>query len=330
MRELLRRHPSEARLSLALAALCVFLSLASNSFLTPGNLTSLLDNNAVNVIWAVGLLAVLVAGGIDISFAVAASVTQYLCALAFPHLGGGGWIVGVALSAALGALIGCLNAALIHYFRIVSIVVTIATYNAMFGLLMFFTSGRSIYDLPDWWTRPVDLLPWRIPGADLGLPVAAMAAAMAATAVLLSRTNIGRQLTAFGDNPEGARRAGVDPARMLFIAFGWAGAMAGIGGLLQVNLAQEVVPNALLGRELDVLAAVVLGGARLGGGRGSVTGCLLGVLFVATLQNGLNLLGVSPYAFKMMIGIAILVAISTSNIDFSAARAPLRKGAAGA
>ena len=92
--------------------------------------------------------------------------------------------------------------------------------------------------------------------------------------------------------------------------------MAGIGGLMQGNIAQEVVPNALYGRELDVLAAVVLGGARLGGGRGTVIGCVLGVMFVAITQNGLNLLGISPFAFQMIIGATILVAISSSNLTF--------------
>jgi simple sugar transport system permease protein len=87
---------------------------------------------------------------------------------------------------------------------------------------------------------------------------------------------------------------------------------------MQVNIAQEVVPNALIGRELDVLSAVVLGGARLGGGRGSIFGCFLGVLLVAVTQNGLNLMGVSPFAFKMIVGIIILFAISSSNLDFKA------------
>jgi simple sugar transport system permease protein len=102
-----------------------------------------------------------------------------------------------------------------------------------------------------------------------------------------------------------------------FGAFGWMGLMAGIGGLMQVNIVQEVVPMALIGRELEVLAAVVLGGARLGGGRGSVIGCFLGVLLVAVTQNGLNLLGVSPFAFKMVVGVIILIAISTSNLNLT-------------
>jgi simple sugar transport system permease protein len=315
----LRDHPVESRLALVLALLCAALSVAAPSFLTFVNLTSLLNNSAVNVIWAVGLLVVLIAGGIDISFAVAASVVQYLAVFVFAAIGGGDWAIGFLVAMSLGMALGFVNAALIHTFNIVSIVVTIATFNAFFGLLMFLSSGRYLYNLPSWWTERIII--WERQGADgtwaeLILPVAVMAAAILATWALIRHTTTGRQLYAFGDNPEGARRVGVSPGLMWFTAFGWMGAMAGIAGLMQVNITREVVPNALYGRELDVLAAVVLGGARLGGGRGSVLGCVLGVMLVAVTQNGLNLLGVSPYAFKMVVGAIILVAISTSNATF--------------
>ena len=223
----------------------------------------------------------------------------------------------MVLAGAIGTALGCFNAGLIYYFRIVSIVVTIATFNVFFGLLMFFTAG--VVDL-----RPAGLVDARI--------VVFRICRRAATSILLCGdgrrdasitwiliryTTTGRQLYAFGDNPDGARRVGVSAASMHYLAFGWMGLMAGIGGLMQVNIVQEVVPNALVGRELDVLAAVVLGGARLGGGRGSVIGCFLGVLLVAITQNGLNLLGVSPFAFKMVIGVIILFAISMSNLEFA-------------
>ena len=94
---------------------------------------------------------------------------------------------------------------------------------------------------------------------------------------------------------------------------------------MQVHYAQEVVPNALVGRELDVLAAVVLGGARLGGGRGTVLGCILGVFLVSVTQNGLNLLGISPYAFKMIVGAIILIAISLSNAPLGQMLAGMRQ-----
>lgn len=320
MRRLFRDHPVEARLSVVLLALIAGLSLATDTFLTMGNLTSLLNNNAVNLIWAVGLLVVLIAGGIDISFAVAASVVQYVAAQVFMSIGGGNWFLGFVIAGTLGISLGLINALLIHGFRVISIVITIATFNAYFGLLMFFTRGRNIYNLPDWWTDRIFIFEYQAPNgtwSELNLSVAVMAVCVLATWVLIRLTTLGRQLYAFGDNPEGARRAGVNIWLMQCLAFGWMGMMAGIGGLMQVNIAKEVVPNALYGRELDVLAAVVLGGARLGGGRGTVLGCILGVMFVAVTQNGLNLLGISPFAFQMIIGAVILLAISSSSLTFA-------------
>ena len=144
------------------------------------------------------------------------------------------------------------------------------------------------------------------------------------TWLLLRRLSIGRQLFAMGDNTEAARRLGINIGAMHYLAYGWLGACAGIAGLMQAHYAQEIVPNALYGRELEVLAAVVLGGARLGGGRGTLLGAILGLALVSITQNGLNLLGVSPYAFKMIVGAVILVAIT-----FPAARWDVRSADSG-
>jgi simple sugar transport system permease protein len=313
---LFRTHPTEAWLVMVLIIMCVGLSIASDKFFTVANLFNLLNTSSTNLIFAVGLLVVLIAGGIDISFAVAASVVQYVVALALAKIGGGDWFTGLAFAAIVGIALGAVNAALIYYFRIISIVVTIATFNVFFGLLMFFTHGVSIYNLPAWWTHRTVLFEFQQTDgawAGLALPVAIMAGCVLATWILVRHSTTGRQLYAFGDNPDGARRLGINIAAMHFIAFGWLGLMAGIAGIVQVHYAQEVVPNALIGRELDVLAAVVLGGARLGGGRGTVLGCILGVFLVSVTQNGLNLLGISPYAFKMIVGTIILFAITLSN-----------------
>jgi simple sugar transport system permease protein len=316
MRRFVRSHATELALLAVIAVICVFLSFATDRFFTLGNAFDLLNTSSVNIIFAVGLLVVLIAGGIDISFAVAASVVQYLTATVLGWIGGGNWIVGLIIAAVLGVGLGCINAFLIHRFRIISIVATISTFNIFFGLLMFFTGGVSIYNLPDWLTTRVVLFEREMADgtwAEITLPVLIMATCVFATWALITRTTTGRQLYAFGDNPEGARRFGINIGAMQFIAFGWLGLMAGIAGLVQAHYAQEVVPNALYGRELDVLAAVVLGGARLGGGKGSVLGCILGVLLVSITQNGLNLMGVSPFAFKMIVGAIILAAITLSN-----------------
>jgi simple sugar transport system permease protein len=316
MRKLLVSHPTELVLILVIAAMSLALSLLTDRFFTLGNAFDLLNISAVNIIFAVGLLVVLIAGGIDISFAVAASVVQYATALALAQIGGGDWVSGLLIASVFGVFLGLINAFLIHRFNIISIVATISTFNVYFGLLMFFTKGVSIYNLPDWLTTRVIVYEREMADgswAEITLPVIVMLVCVLVTWLFITRTTTGRQLYAFGDNPEGARRFGINIGAMQYIAFGWLGLMAGIAGLMQAHYAQEVVPNALYGRELDVLAAVVLGGARLGGGKGSVMGCVLGVLLVSITQNGLNLMGVSPFAFKMIVGAIILVAITLSS-----------------
>ena len=309
---------TEAWLALVIAAMCLVLGLATDTFWTLANAFDLLNGSATNVIFAVGLLVVLIAGGIDISFAVAASVVQYVTAVTVMQLGGGNWPLGLLIASVVGFGLGAINAGLIHYFRIISIVVTIATFNAFFGFLMFFTRGVSIYNLPDWWLDRIIFWEHETASGDfieVRLPAVVMTLMIVLTWVLLNRLSLGRQLFALGDNPDGAKRVGINVAFMHFLAYGWLGVCAGIGGLMQAHYVQEVVPNALYGRELDVLAAVVLGGARLGGGKGTILGALLGVVLIAIAENGLNLLGVSPYAFKMVVGAVILIAITTSNLD---------------
>ena len=144
---------------------------------------------------------------------------------------------------------------------------------------------------------------------------------MLLTWVLMTRTSAGRQLYAMGGNPEAARRLGINIAAMHFLAYGYLGLMAGLAGLLQAHRVGEAVPNAMVGNELNVLAAAVLGGASLTGGIGTVRGVLLGILLLAMLQNGLNLLGVSPYFFQIVIGLVILLSTSITGLSSRAGRA---------
>ncbi|MGI2033630.1 ABC transporter permease [Rhizobium panacihumi] len=311
------RFGTEAVLALLIVILCVFLSLTTSSFLSLQNLFDLMNNQSVNIIFAVGLVVVLIAGGIDISFAVAASVVQYVVLTLLLSVGGGNWVSGLALAAVCGGLLGLFNAFLIQKFRIVSIIATIGTFNLYFGLLMYFTSGVSIYDIPDWLYDPVPLvaLPAERGTATLYLPVAVMIVMASLTWFILTRTGFGRSVYGYGSSPEAALRSGVRAWQVQAFAYGWLGLCAGIAGMMQAHIVQEAVPNALNGQELPILASVVLGGATLGGGRGTVIGAILGVLLLAVVQNGLNLMGVTPYAFQMIVGFIILVAITASNLD---------------
>jgi simple sugar transport system permease protein len=297
-----RRHDIQIG-SIVLIMAAVF-SVLSPAFLTVSNLGDLLENYSVMAIMAAGLLVVLISGGIDISFEAIAAVSQFLVAIILVRFGGN-WFTTFGLAGLFGALLGIVNALLIYYLGAISVIVTISTMQFYFSILMFVTQGKSIYDLPGWFTSDMSWL-------SIPFPVMIAAAALLVTLLLLSRFPVGRQIYGLGGNPEAAKRMGCNILGLQCLAYGYSGFMAGIGGIVQAHRVEEVVPYALIGRELDVLAAVVLGGASLSGGIGTVSGTVLGILLLAVLQNGLTLLGVSSYAFGVVTGAVILVSVTAT------------------
>jgi len=297
-----RRH--DVQIASIVVLMAAFFSILSSGFLSASNLVTLLENYSVMAIMAAGLLVVLISGGIDISFAAIAAVSQYLVATIILQMGGN-WIVAFALSAIFGGLLGVVNALLIYYLQALSVIVTISTMTFYFAMLMFVTEGVSIYSLPDWFTANLSLF-------GIPFPVMVAAVVLVVTAFLLNRLSIGRQIYGLGGSAEAAKRMGCNLVGLHCFVYGYSGVMAGIAGLVQAHRVEEVVPNALIGRELDVLAAVVLGGASLQGGIGTVGGTVLGIVLLAILQNGLTLLGVSSYSFGFVTGVIILVSVSAT------------------
>jgi simple sugar transport system permease protein len=301
-RFIFRRHDVQIGLIVVMMAACF--STLSSGFLTPGNLLDLLENYSVMAIMAAGLLVVLISGGIDISFAAIAAVSQFLVATILMKFDGN-WFVAFSLAGLFGALLGAVNALLIYYLGAISVIVTISTMTFYFSILMFVTQGKSIYNLPNWFTSDISFL--AIP-----FPVMVAATALLLTLFLVSRLTVGRQIYGLGGNPEAAKRMGCNIVGLQCFAYGYSGFMAAVAGIVQAHRVEEVVPYALVGRELDVLAAVVLGGASLSGGVGTVSGTVLGIVLLAVLQNGLTLLGVSSYSFGLVTGVVILVSVSAT------------------
>lgn len=297
----------EARLAAIVLAIAAFFAVAAPGFRTFANLMDLLEGRAVLAILAAGLLVVLIAGGIDISCAAIAAVSQYLVALCLIRWTGN-WALALLLAAGFGAALGTVNALLIHALKAPPVIVTIATMTFYFSMLIFLTKGVALYDLPDWFTVKVSIL-------GVPLPVAMAGAVLGATAFLLHRLSLGRQIFGLGGNPEAARRMGCNIAGLQGFIYGFSGAMAGIAGLVQAYRVEEVAPSALIGRELDVLAAVVLGGASLTGGRGTVGGTILGIVLLAMLHNGLTLMGVSSYVFGSVTGLLILLSLVATSVS---------------
>lgn len=303
----------EFRLFGVVLLLAAALSFAAPGFFTLQNVVDLLTSYAFTGILAIGLLVVLVSGKIDISFTATASVAQYAAltvANAYPQIGTCGTFI---LAAMIGVFLGLLNAALVSGLNMSSIIVTIATLNIFYGLLIFVTGGKYIFSLPTdlsegiYWVFYTD-----VDGTDyaINLQILMITLIFVIAGPLLRYTTLGRQIYAVGGNPEAARRVGISLLRTNMIVFGFMGFCAGLASIVQAQLAQTVMPMVLVGRELDVLAAVVLGGASLTGGTGTVLGTALGLTLLAFIQNGLILLGIPSYWSQLATGIVILAAVN--------------------
>jgi len=306
------RRSHEFWLLAVIIVLSLVLSLATDSFLTLQNLFDLLTSNAFIGILAAGLLVVLIAGHIDISFTATASVAQYL-ALTMGIRYGLGWLALFAIAGATGVLCGLINAVFVTKLRLSSIIVSIATLNIFYGLLIFTTGGNYITSLPKFFRDGISWFEHEDASGvpyGLNLQILLLITAFAVTWLLLNRTTLGRQIYALGGNRDAAQRLGFHVFRVNLLVYGYLGFVAGVASIVQAQLAQSVTPTVLVGKELDVLAAVVLGGASLNGGVGTVLGAILGVALLAILQNGLVLIGVSSYWNQWFVGLTILVAVS--------------------
>lgn len=324
------RSVPEARLLSVVVLLSVILTITTPRFATVQNLMDLATSTAFTGILATGLLVVLVSGGVDISFAATASITQYI-GLTLANHGVIGWSGLILVCLLIGALLGLVNAVLVSTLRLSSIIVTIATQSLFYGLLMSVTKGQDIYSLPDWFSEGLHWVFYTDShGAQqaLNFQIITLVVVVAFTWWMMSRTSVGRQIVAMGGNPEAARRVGFKVFPLNLIVYCFMGMIAGLASLVHAQYVQSVSPSALVGRELDVLAAVVLGGASLNGGVGSVPGTALGVVLLAVLQNGLALLGVSSYWSELCTGIVILVAVATMARQRSQRKAVLQEAVA--
>ena len=228
---------TETGLAAAIVIAAIIFSFASPYFLTAPNIVDLMEAHSVTTVLAAGVFVVLVSGGIDISFTATASATQYLAAYlitsqtlpAIPAL---------ALAAALGIAMGCINALLIYFLRVGSIIITIATSSIYYALLIYFTNAEEIYNLPDWWSNGLSFLRYETADGDIvkiTLPIVIMIAVLGLTQYLMSRTRIGRQVYALGGNPEAASRVGIDVLHVQLFAYGYLGLLAAVAGIVQAG-----------------------------------------------------------------------------------------------
>lgn len=313
MRDFLQRfiHTHECRLLAVMTVMILFLSLFTTEFATLQNVLDITGATAFVGIMAAGLLVVIITGGIDLSFAATASIAQYAALTLANHMGIG-WTGVFSVAIGLGIVLGFINGLLVNTLRTSALIITIATLNVFFGVLLTVTGGADIFMLPDWFNAGFEFVFYTDSEGytyALNFQIIALVLAFVATWLLLNMSNTGRQIYATGGNPDAAQRVGFNVFKLNMLVYGYMGALAGVAALVQAQLAQSVSPTALVGRELDVVAAVVIGGASLMGGKGTVMGTILGVALIAIMQNGLILLGVSSYWSLLSTGLVIIAAM---------------------
>jgi simple sugar transport system permease protein len=315
LKRLLKQN--ETYLTILIVLLCVGITIGNPAFLTYENVSGFLKSYSMVGIMAVGTLLVLILGGSpDVSFTAIAQVVEYVVAVLTLRWGGNIYLA-FLMAAAMGALMGLLNGVVVHKFRVPAIIVTIATFNLYFGLLYVITAGKLINNIHPLFKTfgNVLLLPQTSKiGGTYGLSLMPLIwlASLVLGWFILRRTFLGGSVCAMGGNETAAERIGIPTLRTRLFVFGFMGLLSGVAAVVHLSIVQSVVPNIIVGHELEVIAAVVIGGASVFGGKGTLFGTFLGVLLFAILSNGLTLLGFSSYWYNVAIGLVITVAITIS------------------
>ncbi|MCL4176122.1 MAG: ABC transporter permease [Verrucomicrobia bacterium] len=310
--------PHELILAALILGLALFIGLLNPAFFSRAHLYDLIKGSTVMGLFALGVLLVMISGGIDISFTSIAVFAMYVTSRGLVAVEYQGTVlVAFVISAAIGLALGGLNALFVAGFGLPTLIVTLGTAGLIRGLLLAFIGTEILNQLPAGYAR-FSRLTWfehTLPGGDtVGLsPIfLVFLLAAAAVALLLRYTMVGRGIYALGGNPSAAERVGFNVPALRLVVFGLAGGLAGLAGLAHATMMRNANPFDLVGMELMVLAAVVLGGAGIFGGRGTVTGTILGVLLLVLLNNSLILLGIPTYWQRVFVGLILLVATGIS------------------
>jgi len=315
MKKLFQYH--ETYLVIIIFILSAVITSINPNYFTAENMFDLLKSNSFVGIMAIGMLLVLISGGIDISFAAIATVSEYVMALTIMRIGGN-IVIALTVAVIVGTALGMINGVLIYYFRIPSIITTIATMNIFYGFLIVFTGGKWIYSLPAWFRNFAEIRLitfYNGNGIPYGLSIITFIwiLVVVCAVVILKYTILGRSIYALGGDRRSSTRVGFNIFFTETFVYSFMGFLSGIAGVVQALLVQTVAPNSIVGKELDVIAAVVLGGASLSGGRGSVFGAILGVALLAILKNGMTLMAVPAVWYEFLVGVVILVSIGFSS-----------------
>jgi ribose transport system permease protein len=292
---------------IGLVIMVIGLSIASPFFLTVRNIQNIISQISDLGIMAAGEALVILVGGIDLSLAATMAMTMMASAWLYKELGAP-WEISMIVGLLLGAFVGLLNGLLSTYGRVQSFVATLATMSAATGIALYITNGNTINGFPDWFGK---LTATEV----LGIPLQGilLVAVFGALAFWLTYRPLGRAIYVVGGSEEVARLSGLPVRRLKTWVYVLAGALASVAGWINISRLDSAQPTAGSRDLLNVIAVVVIGGASLAGGVGTMGGTFVGLLIVGVLNNGLSLLHVNPNLQPVVIGAVILATVLTEQ-----------------
>jgi ribose transport system permease protein len=283
------------------------LTQSPGQYLSATNLRIVLSQTVIVAIGAIGMTIIIISGGIDLSVGSVVALTGVVTAVCIRD----GWspVVGLAAAVALGGVIGLVNGLAITRLRVVPFIATLGMMGIARGLAKWLGKEQTvnapltwINDLAVTYPKPVWIL--FSPGVWLGLALAIL------IAMVLHRTVFGRRVFAIGSNESAARACGINTNRLKLWIYGIAGLFFGLAGVMQMSRLRQGDPTVAVGIELDMIAAVVIGGASLNGGEGTILGSMIGALIMAFLRNGCQQMGWPNYYQEIIIGAIIVIAVA--------------------
>jgi ribose/xylose/arabinose/galactoside ABC-type transport system permease subunit len=299
--------------------ICILSVLKPDTFLTMENFLNVLRRSSVNGIIAIGMTAVIISAGIDLSVGSMLALSGMVGAYAMIATGGtdpqgGALVVGTIAGIVAGIVCGLLNGVLITKLKLQPFIVTLGSMSAFRGISYVMNNGEP-YNVPNY--------KYLGEGLVLGIPASILifAVMIAIASFALRYTRLGRYTYAIGSNREAAFHAGVNVDRNLIYIYTVTGLLVGVAAMIATSRTVSAQPTAGIALELDIIASVVIGGASLAGGRGTITGTIIGTLLISFLRNGCTLLGISTNVQLIVIGAIIIAAVALDQLARSRAEA---------
>jgi simple sugar transport system permease protein len=311
---------NEMYLIIVIIIYSIIVTIVNKSFMSVENVFDILRSGTGQAILGVGVLVVLLSGGIDVSFTAIAISSGYISVRAIMALGIDNLLLAFIISCTVGLVLGAINGIIIAYFKIPTLIATLGTLNLFHGLLLTIVGTRSVNaaQMPkcfvDFGAAKIFTLT-TAKGTTIGLSVFVipLIAVILLTWFLLKYTMLGRSIYAIGNSTESALRAGINVVKTQLFLYCYVGFINGIMGVITVSEVRWVNPVYLVGTELTVIAAVVIGGAKLTGGSGTIVGALLGVGLITILNSTLVLLGLSSSWMDLFVGAIMILSIGYTS-----------------